>query len=81
MISSRLLRQSATDPLWIGTSTNGLARLDKDGRWQTYSAASTNGGLPDDDILALAPSADGVLSVGTWANGLALLNRDGHAAQ
>ena len=34
----------------------GLARLDKDGHWQTYSEASTNGGLPPSDaVLATLP--------------------------
>ena len=43
----------ADGALWIGTD-GGLAQLDKDGRWQTYSKASTQGGLPDDHVLALA---------------------------
>ena len=45
--------------LWIGAFFEGLARLDKDGRWQNYSRASTNDGLPNDSIAALAPGADG----------------------
>ena len=39
--------------LWAGTS-GGLARLDKDGHWQTYTRANTNGALPNDNVLALA---------------------------
>jgi hypothetical protein len=39
----------------------GLARLDKDGRWQSYSTESTKGGLPNDDVLVLASGADGAL--------------------
>ena len=56
----------------------GLARLDKDGHWQTYSKASTQGGLPDDDVPALALGADDALWVGTWSGGLARLDKDGH---
>ena len=44
----------ADGALWVGTGGGGLARLDKDGRWQTYSKAKTQGGLPDDSVLALA---------------------------
>ena len=55
----------------------GLARLDKDGGWQTYSKASTKGGLPDDRVWALAPGADGALWVGTDGGGLARLDKDG----
>src|SRR5438477_7333340 len=42
----------ADGALWAGTEGGGLARLDKDGHWQTYSKASTNGGLPDDRVYA-----------------------------
>jgi ligand-binding sensor domain-containing protein len=63
--------------LWVGTQLGGLARLDKNGRWQTYSKASTNGGLPSDDVLALMPGADGALWVGTQLGGLARLDKDG----
>ena len=40
--------------LWAGTN-GGQARLDKDGHWQTYTQTSTNGGLPNDLVWALAP--------------------------
>jgi hypothetical protein len=33
--------------LWAGTE-GGLARRDKDGHWQSYTKASTHGGLPYD---------------------------------
>ena len=56
----------------------GLARLDKDGHWRTYSKASTQGGLPDDSVLALALGADGSLWAGTVGGGLARLDKDGH---
>ena len=49
--------------LWAGTF-GGLARLDKDGHWQTYSKASTNGGLPSDHVRALALGPDGSLWAG-----------------
>jgi ligand-binding sensor domain-containing protein len=61
----------ALDPdgsLWVGT-LGGLARF-KDGRWQTYSKANTNGGLPDDPVLTLVLGPDGSLWAGT-AGGLA----------
>jgi hypothetical protein len=61
--------------LWAGTPA-GLARLDNDGRWLTYSKASTHGGLPDDRVEALAVGPDGALWVGT-NGGLARLNKDG----
>jgi ligand-binding sensor domain-containing protein len=64
--------------LWAGTLDGGLARLDKDGHWQTYSKASTNGGLPDDGVAALALGADGSLWAGTLGGGLARLDKDGH---
>ena len=54
-----------------------MARLDKDGNWQTYSKASTNGGLPNDHINALALSVDGAVWVGTPPAGLARLDKDG----
>jgi ligand-binding sensor domain-containing protein len=57
------LAPGADGALWIGTE-GGLARLDKDGRWQTYSTAGS--GLPDDRVWALAPDADGALWIGTW---------------
>jgi hypothetical protein len=40
--------------LWAGTFAGGLSRLDRDGHWQTYGQANTNGGLPADDVSALA---------------------------
>ena len=43
--------------LWVGTDGGGLARLDKNGRWQTYSTAITKGGRPNDHVWALAPGA------------------------
>jgi hypothetical protein len=32
--------------VWAGTDGGGVARRDTDGRWQSYSKASTQGGLP-----------------------------------
>ena len=58
------LAPGADGALWAGTD-GGLARLDKEGRWQTYSKASTKGGLPGDTVWALAPGADGALWAGT----------------
>jgi len=62
----------ADGTLWAGTY-GGLARLDKDGQWRTYSKASTNGGLPDNVVGALALGADGTLWAGTRV-GLARLD-------
>ena len=73
----RALAPGADGALWIGTYGGGLARLDKDGRWQTYSTANTNGGLPHDSVLRLAPGADGALWIGTYDGGLARLDKDG----
>jgi ligand-binding sensor domain-containing protein len=69
------LARGADGVLWIGTA-GGLAQLDKDGRWQTYNKASTNGGLPDDRVWTLKPERDGALWIGT-AGGLARLDKDG----
>ena len=66
----------ADGALWVGTE-GGLARLDKEGRWQSYSKASTQGGLPADSVLALAGGADGALWVGTDSDGLARLDKEG----
>src|SRR5438309_551481 len=60
----RALAIGADGALWAGTA-GGLARLDKDGQWRTYSTARTNGGLPCCDVLALAIGADGALWAGT----------------
>jgi hypothetical protein len=62
--------------LWVGTY-HGLARFDKEGRWQTYTAASTKGGLPHDFVTALTLGSDEVLWVGTY-RGLARLDKKGH---
>ena len=62
--------------LWVGTHAGGLVRFDKDGHWQSYSKASTQGALPADFVSALAPGADGSLWVGT-ARGLARLDKEG----
>ena len=63
--------------LWAGTDGGGLALLDKDGRWQTYSKASTNGGLPDNSVSAVALGPDGALWAGTDIRGLARLDKYG----
>src|SRR5712691_2381248 len=77
-LPSDTITQLALSPdgaLWVGTN-GGLARLDKDGHWQSYEV-NTNGGLPDVDVNALVLSPDGTLWVGT-AGGLARLDEDGH---
>jgi ligand-binding sensor domain-containing protein len=61
--------------LWIGTHGGGLARLDKDGHWRTYTA-NARGGLPANLVLALARGADGALWIGT-EHGLARRDKDG----
>jgi hypothetical protein len=72
--SDRVLALSpgADGALWVGTYGGGLARLDKDGNWQTYTAARTKDGLPSDRVLALSPGMDDALWVGT-EGGLARL--------
>jgi Two component regulator propeller len=40
------LAPGADGALWIGTFGGGLARLDKDGGWRTYTTANTKDGLP-----------------------------------
>jgi Two component regulator propeller len=72
------LALGADGSLWAGTFGGGLARLGKDGHWQTYSKASTQGGLPGDRVKALALGADGSLWAGTDSGGLARLDKDGH---
>ena len=70
-------RSARTASLWAGTYGGGLARLDKDGHWQTYNKASTNAGLPDDYVSALAFGPDGSLWAGTEGGGLARIDKDG----
>ncbi|MFN8472055.1 MAG: two-component regulator propeller domain-containing protein [Anaerolineae bacterium] len=50
--------------LWFATS-RGLSSLGDDGRWASYTVASTGGGLPSDDVTSLAAGPDGSLWVGT----------------
>ena len=71
------LTVGADGALWAGTNGGGLARLNKDGQWQTYSKTSTNGGLPDDNVWALTFGADGALWAGTLGGGVARLDKDG----
>ena len=63
--------------LWVGTYGGGLARLDKDGRWQTYSKASTTAAC-----RAIASrrwrSARTAPSGPEPGGGLARLDKDGH---
>jgi hypothetical protein len=46
-----------------------LTRLDKDGRWQTYTKENTKGGLPDDRVWALTLGKDGAPWIGTNGGG------------
>ncbi|MFN8482886.1 MAG: two-component regulator propeller domain-containing protein [Anaerolineae bacterium] len=50
--------------LWFATS-RGLSSLGDDGRWASYTTASTGGGLPSDDLTSLAVGPDGSLWIGT----------------
>jgi ligand-binding sensor domain-containing protein len=68
------LARDSEGSLWVGTA-GGLARLDKEGHWQTYTMATSNGGLPDDRVQAVVAS-DGVLWAGTQ-HGLARLDKNG----
>jgi ligand-binding sensor domain-containing protein len=72
------LAPGAEGSLWVGTDGGGLAQLDRDGRWQTYSKASTNGGLPNDRVLGVALGAGESVWAGTLGGGLARLDNDGH---
>jgi len=71
------LATGADGALWTGTFHHGLARRDKDGHWQAYTTASTEGGLPFEIIPALALGADRALWIGT-EQGLARLDKDKH---
>ena len=53
------------EPFGSGHIESGLSRLDKDGHWQNYNKANTNGDLPNNGINALAVGTDGTLWVGT----------------
>jgi uncharacterized protein len=55
-----------------------LARLDKTGHWRTYTKAGSGGGLPTDQVLALAPGSQDELWVGTFRAGLVRLDTHGH---
>ena len=48
---------------WFAT-TRGLSALSASGQWTTYTTASTAGGLPSNDVTALASAPDGSLWVG-----------------
>src|ERR1700691_3585601 len=70
--------------LWVGTyrgglvgTNGGLGRLDAQGQWQSYTQASTKGGLSYDYVSALAPAPDGALWVGTYRGGLGRLDAKG----
>jgi len=49
--------------VWIGTRGQGLIVYDG----ETFHAFTTENGLPDDSIIALAPSSDGLIWAGTNA--------------
>ncbi len=59
------LAQMPDHALWIGTYGNGVARLDKDGRWRTYTVED---GLPSNYISSLVVTPDGTLWVDTAMN-------------
>ena len=67
----------ATGPnhsVWVGTE-KGLARLDENGHWETYTTESTYGGLPDDSVLSIQSGLDDSLWVGT---GFGVVQLDKH---
>lgn len=45
--------------LWVGTDGRGLSRFDN-GRWDNWTQASTDGGLPDDFVTGVAAARDEV---------------------
>jgi ligand-binding sensor domain-containing protein len=59
-----------------GSEHGGLALLDKEGHWRTYTRSSTKGALHDDRIRTLALGPDGSLWVGDFTDVLSL-GRDG----
>lgn len=67
------LAQAADGSLWVGSSRDGLIRVDLEGRELARHRAdpARDGSLPDDQVRALLLTRAGQLWVGT-ANGLAL---------
>ena len=78
VILSMRLRRAPTAPSGSQPLVAAGEPLNKDGHWQTYTKANTNGGLPDDSVQALAQSPDGALWVATLGGGLGRLDKEGH---
>lgn len=78
------LALGADGALWVGTQgcnssrLGGLARRDKDDRWQSYGKVSTLDDFGSDIVVSLALGGDGSLWVGTGAGGLVQRDKDGH---
>lgn len=69
-LSDRIIRSLLVDRddyLWIGTNRQGLMRLDNN---QPDSAPERFKSLPDDEILAIYQSSEGMVWVGGVTNGL-----------
>ncbi|HHH41425.1 MAG TPA: hypothetical protein ENK56_05415, partial [Chloroflexi bacterium] len=63
------IAQAPDGSLWVGTP-RGVSRYDGQA-WETFTEASTDGGLPDDRVLTLLAGRDGSLWLGTETGGLA----------
>lgn len=64
--------------LWVGTFGEGVKYFDlESGSWTTYTQASTNGGLQDDNVTELITDGNGGLWAGTYHGGVSHYN-SGH---
>ena len=68
----RALLQARSGPLWIGTVTQGLGRLEGG----TLRVMRTADGLPSDSPTALFEDESGALWVGTWGGGIARIENE-----
>jgi len=66
------------DGYWVGSTSNGLFRVQHDGEIRRFSEAD---GLQDHRVMSLATSADHGLWVGTMKGGLAKLTPQGEVQQ
>lgn len=60
-----LVRHPVTGELWVGTARDGLAVRGSDGRWRSYTRASTGGGLASDSIADIVVEPGGIVWIAT----------------
>ena len=60
-----IARDPASGAIWIGTGRSGVSVLLPSGQWETYTSASTMGGLGSDSIADIAIEDDGTVWVAT----------------